>query len=202
MTTTSSLLSDLAGAALRLDVTLVDLTPTVSSLLLEYDDAKPLNGESIREAWDRAGFRIKVLSTGGEKVEKWVVDAWTERGVRVVIDYGPSETSVGVISNQRTASVRSSVVPIGKPMGNNLIVLLDEGMNEVDDSMRGEGEICVGGMQVTRGYVNEDLNEGVFITHSKLGRLYRTGDIGRWLENGYIEYLGRRDGQVKLNGLR
>lgn len=90
MTSPSNLMSDLAGTILRLNCTLVDLTPTISSLLFEHLDAKPNDGESIKQGWERAGFKIKVVNTGGEKVEKWVRDAWMERGVRVVIDYGPT----------------------------------------------------------------------------------------------------------------
>lgn len=67
------------------------------------------------------------------------------------------------------------------------------------------GEICVGGEQVTRGYVKRELNDGVFVDGgANLGRIYRTGDLGRFLGDGQgsIECLGRRDGQVKVNGLR
>lgn len=90
MTTSSSLLSDLAGTILRLGCTVVDLTPTISTLLFEHLEAQPLEGETIKDGWIRAGFKIKMLCTGGEKVERWVRDAWLERGVKVVIDYGPS----------------------------------------------------------------------------------------------------------------
>lgn len=91
MTSQSSLLSDLAGAVIRLEVTLVDLTPTVSALLLEHPDAQPRAGESVTDGWKRAGLsRLKQINTGGEKVERRIRDAWMERGVRVVIDYGPT----------------------------------------------------------------------------------------------------------------
>lgn len=90
MTSPSALMSDLAGTILRLGCTLVDLTPTISSLLFEHLEARPRDGETVKEGWQRAGFKIKVINTGGEKVEKWVRDAWMERGVRVVIDYGPT----------------------------------------------------------------------------------------------------------------
>ncbi|KAK4690569.1 hypothetical protein P7C70_g9548, partial [Phenoliferia sp. Uapishka_3] len=89
LTSQSALLSDLASCILRLECTLVDLTPTVGALLFEYPEAQPLEGETLREAWYRAGFRIKQINTGGEKVEKWIRDKWMERGVKVVIDYGP-----------------------------------------------------------------------------------------------------------------
>lgn len=90
MTSPAQLFSDLAGTILRLECTLIDLTPTVSSVLFEHPEARPREGESVRDAWQRAGFKVKVINTGGEKVEKWVRDAWMERGVRVVIDYGPT----------------------------------------------------------------------------------------------------------------
>lgn len=90
MTSPTQLFSDLARTILRLDCTVVDLTPTVSSVLFEHPDARPLEGETERDAWRRAGFRVKWINTGGEKVEKWVRDSWMERGVRVVIDYGPT----------------------------------------------------------------------------------------------------------------
>ncbi|KAM0747356.1 acetyl-CoA synthetase-like protein [Meredithblackwellia eburnea MCA 4105] len=201
MTSQSSLLSDLAGSVLRLGCTLVDLTPTVGALLFEHPDAQPRDGETVRQAWERAGFRIKVVNTGGEKVERWVRDAWLERGVRVVIDYGPTETTVGVISNQRTTS-DTPVVPIGRPTGNNIIHILSDSLESVP--LGCIGEIVVAGDQVTRGYVKSSLNEGVFIDHPSLGRLYRTGDLGRFLADGLgnIECLGRKDGQVKVNGLR
>lgn len=219
MTSPSALLSDLAGTILRLECTLVDLTPTISTLLFEHLEAQPREGESVKEAWKRAGFAIKVLSTGGEKVEAWVRDAWLERGVRVVIDYGPryvcapprreiradelgrSETTVGVISNQRT-STSSTLVPIGRPTGLNTIHILSPTLSLVP--LGCIGEICVAGAQVTRGYVKKELNEEIFVEHETLGRIYRTGDLGRFLGDGEgsIECLGRRDGQVKVNGLR
>jgi non-ribosomal peptide synthetase component F len=201
MTSAANLFSDLAGTVLRFNCTLVDLTPTVSTLLWDHEEAQPVGTETVKDAWIRAGFKIKSLATGGEKVEKWVLDGWIQRGVKVVIDYGPSETTVGVISNQRT-HLPSDIVPIGRATGNNVILLLSESLELVAEGE--EGEICVAGDQVTAGYVNAELNEGVFVEHEIFGRIYRTGDIARMVKGGGgdIEYLGRRDGQVKLNGLR
>lgn len=89
MTSQENLLSDLPGSILRLDCTVVDLTPTVSSLVFEHFDALPREGESILDGWKRAGFKIKQCNTGGEKVESTIRDSWLKRGVRPVIDYGP-----------------------------------------------------------------------------------------------------------------
>ncbi|GAA5935836.1 uncharacterized protein JCM15063_001820 [Sporobolomyces koalae] len=217
ITTPASLFSDLAGSILRLDCTLVDLTPTISSLLFEHYDAQPREGETAKQAWQRAGFRIKQVNTGGEKVEKVVRERWRERGVRVVIDYGPTETTVGVVSNQSLEPTPSNGLPIGRPTGLTRIHILSTS-SLTPLPLGCIGEICVTGEQVTQGYVRKQLNDGVFfdlddIQASSLGidsdrkeerRLYRTGDLGRWLadEEGNIECLGRKDGQVKVNGLR
>lgn len=89
MTSQENLLADLAGSILRLRCNVVDLTPTVSTLLFENPDAQVREGETVIDAWKRSGFEIRQINTGGEKVERWVREAWMERGVRVVIDYGP-----------------------------------------------------------------------------------------------------------------
>ncbi|GAA5932680.1 hypothetical protein JCM1841_006935 [Sporobolomyces salmonicolor] len=217
ITTPSSLFSDLAGAILRLGCTLVDLTPTISALLFEHPDAQCEEGETPSQAWKRAGFKIKQVNTGGEKVERAVREKWRERGVRVVIDYGPTETTVGVVSNQSLAPTPSAGLPIGRPTGLTRIHILSP-TSLTPVPLGCIGEICVTGEQVTRGYVKQELNKGVFFELSEeecrlLGikceaieerRLYRTGDLGRWLADGEgsIECLGRKDGQVKVNGLR
>ncbi|GAA5977485.1 hypothetical protein JCM11641_000978 [Rhodosporidiobolus odoratus] len=221
ITTQPSLLSSLVSSILALRCTLVDLTPTVSAVLFEHPDAQPVEGESVQEAWERAGFRIKQVNTGGERVEKAVREKWRERGVRVVIDYGPTETTVGVISNRSLASSPPSPfsLPIGKPTGSTRIHILSPSPPSLHPVPLGAiGEICVSGPQVTRGYVLPHLNEGVFIEMDgtegwgeKGERVYRTGDLGRWVvaeweeggeREGWVECLGRRDGQVKVNGLR
>ncbi|GAA6030664.1 hypothetical protein JCM8097_006261 [Rhodosporidiobolus ruineniae] len=220
ITTPSSLFSSLAQSVLALDCTLVDITPTIASLLFEHAEAQPREGETVKEAWERAGFRIKQVSTGGEKVDKAVREKWRERGVRVVIDYGPTETTVGVISNQSLAPSPPTPfsLPIGKPTGSTRVAVLSS--TSIQPVPLGcIGEICILGPQVTRGYILPKLNEGVFVeldedvvgVGRKGERLYRTGDLGRWVtaeweadgeQEGWVECLGRKDGQVKVNGLR
>lgn len=127
--------------------------------------------------------------------------------VRVFTDYkltfthARSETTVGVIANQRT-DVDLPLLPIGRPTGNNVIHILSPSLEPVP--LGCVGEICVGGEQVTRGYVRTELNAKVFVDHPRFGRIYKTGDLGRFLGDGEgsIDCLGRIDGQVKVNGLR
>ncbi|GAA5872736.1 hypothetical protein JCM3774_005045 [Rhodotorula dairenensis] len=222
LTTPASLFSSLAETIIALECTLVDLTPTVGALLFEHDEAQPRDGETVEEAWRRAGFRIKQVNTGGEKVEKGIREKWRARGVRVCIDYGPTETTVGVISNQSIAPSPPAPfsLPIGRPTGTTRIYILpSHDTHDLHPLPLGcIGEICVLGPQVTRGYVRTELNKGVFLEldgsegiGKKGERLYRTGDLGRWVtapwedagdQEGWIECLGRKDGQVKVNGLR
>lgn len=133
-----------------------------------------------------------------------------------------SETTVGVISNQSVAPSPPAPfsLPIGRPTGNTRVVILPP--HPATDLRRIPlgciGEICILGPQVTRGYVRTELNKDVFLEldgsegyGQKGDRLYRTGDLGRWVaapweaegnREGWIECLGRKDGQVKVNGLR
>ena len=139
-----------------------------------------------------------------------------------------SETSVGVISNQSLSPSPPAPfsLPIGRPTGSTRIHILPPSSPAAASSSSALrplplgciGEICVLGAQVTRGYVRAELNDGVFVTldgSEGIGEkgevVYRTGDLGRWVvaeweeegnQEGWIECLGRKDGQVKVNGLR
>ena len=107
-----------------------------------------------------------------------------------------------MIANQDSTPGLANV-PIGRPTGSNRVHILS--LDSLDPVPLGcIGEICITGPQVTRGYVRQSLNAAVFVEHPTYGPLYRTGDLGRFLADGQasIECLGRRDGQVKVNGLR
>jgi len=119
--------------------------------------------------------------------------------------YGPTEAAVDVSWWACRADSPLSFVPIGKPVANTQLYSLDASMNPVPPGV--EGELYIGGVQVARGYVNQPkLTAERFIrnpfSEDPESRLYKTGDICRWLEDGNIEYLGRTDGQVKIRGLR
>lgn len=121
--------------------------------------------------------------------------------------YGPTEAAIDVtywsLNNSTERNIK--VVPIGKPVANTQIYILD---NQYKLSPLGvPGEIHIGGVQVARGYLNKpELTTEKFIKNpfDKEGssRLYKTGDLGRWLPDGNIEYLARIDDQVKIRGFR
>ncbi|WP_230439429.1 non-ribosomal peptide synthetase, partial [Xanthomonas melonis] len=128
--------------------------------------------------------------------------------VRLVNEYGPTETVVGCIVYEIPLGWESTTaitVPIGKPISNMRVYVLDKSGRPVPIGIA--GEVCIAGAQVTRGYLNRNqLTEQRFVTDafcsSADARMYRTGDLARWLPDGTLDYLGRNDDQIKLRGFR
>jgi amino acid adenylation domain-containing protein/FkbM family methyltransferase len=122
--------------------------------------------------------------------------------------YGPTETTVGVLTydaGARSIDTPSGNLPIGKPLPNSRIYILDAHGQPVPAGVA--GEICIGGAGVARGYLNRpELTAEKFIADSFSrepgGKLYRTGDRARYLPDGNIEFCGRIDFQVKIHGHR
>ena len=118
--------------------------------------------------------------------------------------YGPTEISVcATIERVSPDGDYRRNIPIGKPISNAAIYILDDSLNLVPIGI--PGEICISGAGLARGYLNRpELTLEKFVRHPfRVGeRLYRTGDIGRWLSDGTLEWLGRNDDQVKIRGYR
>ncbi len=122
-------------------------------------------------------------------------------GIQVFNEYGPTETTVGCVAKRIEPDDHR--VLIGRPISNTQIYILDRRREPVSIGL--PGEMYIGGHGVSRGYVNRDaLNQQRFLANPFVPgqRIYRTGDVGRWLEDGNIEYLGRNDDQVKIRGHR
>ncbi|WP_416769356.1 amino acid adenylation domain-containing protein [Pseudomonas sp. RHF3.3-3] len=121
--------------------------------------------------------------------------------------YGPTEAAVDVTAWNCAGPIEQTPdnTPIGKPIANTRMYLLDPQMQPVPLGV--VGELYIGGVQVARGYLNrpeltaERFLDDPFSTTPE-ARMYRTGDVGRYLADGNIEYLGRNDDQVKIRGLR
>jgi non-ribosomal peptide synthetase component F len=115
--------------------------------------------------------------------------------------YGPTEAAVDVTFWECQRGDPRNMVPIGRPVANTQMHVLDRHGQEVPVGV--SGELHIGGVQLARGYLRrEELTAEKFITHPRLGRLYRTGDVSRWLAEGVLEYQGRFDHQVKVRGMR
>ncbi|RKG75429.1 amino acid adenylation domain-containing protein, partial [Corallococcus exercitus] len=126
-------------------------------------------------------------------------------GIRLHNLYGPTEAAVEVTAYECVRGALGRSVPIGHPVANTRIRLLDASLRPVPQGV--PGELFIGGVQVGRGYLGRpDLTAERFIpdaySDTPGARLYRTGDLARWLPDGAIEYLGRTDFQVKVRGLR
>ncbi|HEY0053891.1 MAG TPA: amino acid adenylation domain-containing protein [Pedobacter sp.] len=149
----------------------------------------------------------KVLCSG-EALQPWQAMLFREKLPEAELYnlYGPTEAAIDVTCWKLPEnSDPIGVVPIGGPVANTAIYILDGELNPVPAGCL--GEIHLGGVQVGRGYLNrQDLTAEKFIpdpfSEDKGARMYKTGDIGRWLHDGNVEYIGRKDHQVKVRGYR
>jgi amino acid adenylation domain-containing protein len=115
--------------------------------------------------------------------------------------YGPTEAAVDVTYWECRRGDRRRSVPIGRPVANTQVHVLDGQMQPLPVGV--PGELYLGGVQLARGYLNRpELTAERFVEAAGYGRLYKTGDRCRWLAEGVLEYLGRLDHQVKLRGFR
>ena len=147
---------------------------------------------------------VRLLILGGEQCPKGLVDRWWRPYRRVINSYGPTETTV-VATFSDCHPDRN--VTIGRPLPNYFTYILDEHLQLAPVGI--PGELCIGGVGVTRGYMNRpELTADKFIpnpfadTPGVPDRLYRTGDLVRYASGGEIEFLGRIDEQVKIRGFR
>ena len=151
----------------------------------------------------------KRLILGGEAAD-WDLIAQIQKlapECEIINHYGPTETTVGTLTyaiDPRQDRL-GETVPIGRPINNNQIYILDLYKQPVPIGV--PGELYVGGAGVTRGYLNRpDLTEQKFIPNpfenSNNSHLYKTGDLARYFPDGNIEFLGRIDRQVKIHGFR
>jgi amino acid adenylation domain-containing protein len=151
------------------------------------------------------GLALQEVVTAGEQLRVTpALVALFERlpGAVLVNQYGPTETHV-VTAYALTGRPDHwpLLPPIGRPVANTRILVLDERRQPVPIGV--PGELCVAGAQVARGYLERpELTAEKFIQHPEFGRLYRTGDRCRWRADGHLEYLGRGDDQVKVRGFR
>ncbi|WP_058303562.1 non-ribosomal peptide synthetase [Gorillibacterium timonense] len=121
---------------------------------------------------------------------------------RVYNTYGPSETTV-CATYHRCQADEDGIVPIGRPILNSFVYILDHSMELA--SIGEVGEICISGEGVSLGYLNRpESSEACFIPDPfrPQHRMYRTGDLGKWLPDGSIVFIGRADRQVKIRGHR
>ena len=184
--------SSLSEQLVRHGVTHLQCTPSMARMLLLEPEAP------------QALSRLRQLLLGGESLPVALVEQlWQVTPAKLCNMYGPTETTIW--STTYTVAQVERTVPIGRPIANTDIYILDRYLRPVPIGV--PGELYIGGAGVVRGYLRQPaLTEERFIPHpfnsAPTTRLYRTGDVARYRPDGDIEFLGRHDHQVKLRGYR
>ncbi|WP_405823509.1 non-ribosomal peptide synthetase [Streptomyces sp. NBC_01390] len=148
---------------------------------------------------------LHCVSVTGEAVKRELVQRWfaAQPGIKVANAYGLTETSDDTNHEVMDRVPDGPRVPLGRPVRNVRVYVVDEHLAPVP--LGAPGEIVFSGVCVGRGYVNDPERTAAAFTvdpYRPGERLYRSGDHGRWLPDGRLEFLGRRDTQVKLRGFR
>lgn len=151
-----------------------------------------------------------LLFVGGEKLEKSLLYKISTKNINLINMYGPTETTIWSTNKTYIASeykTRDLPVTIGQPLDNQTAYVLDKNLEPLP--IGAIGELHIGGIGVARGYINNDeLTNQKFITDpfqqiaQSTGKLYKTGDLVRRLSTGDLEFIGRNDSQIKLQGHR
>lgn len=176
-------------------VTVLNQTPSAFFRLIEEERRS-----------DAHTLALRYVIFGGEALQPGRLGVWSQLypTTTLINMYGITETTVHVTYKEITRrEIQADISTIGLPIPTTSVYILDAQLRPVPIGM--PGEIFVGGKGVARGYLNRpDLTQERFLPNPfRLGdRLYRTGDIGRWRNNGEIEYIGRSDQQVKIRGFR
>ncbi|WP_374194788.1 amino acid adenylation domain-containing protein [Streptomyces sp. VRA16 Mangrove soil] len=178
----------------RCRVNVLQVVPSYLEAVLAELDARP------RELPD-----LRCVSVTGEAVRAELVRRWfaARPGVRLVNAYGLTETSDDTNHEVMDRAPDGDRVPLGRPVANVRIYVVDEDLLPVP--LGAPGEIVFSGVCVGRGYVNDpERTKAAFgeDPYRPGERLYRSGDQGRWRPDGKLEFLGRRDSQVKIRGFR
>lgn len=173
------------------NVTFMQATPASWRLLIE-------------SGWQ--GKRDLNILCGGEALTNDLAEKLLQRGTQVWNLYGPTETTIWSTIHRVTSAENSSIsntIPIGRPIANTQIYILDANLQPVPVGVI--GDLYIGGDGVSRGYLNRpELTAERFIANpfDQSSTIYKTGDLARYLPDGNIEFFGRSDQQVKVRGFR
>jgi len=181
-------------------VSVLHFVPSMLSVFLEHLEAK---GGAMK-----AGLHsVRRVFTSGEALSPEHVRRFNrcwgnETGARLINLYGPTEATVDVSYFDCPTDDDFKIIPIGRPIDNTRFYILRDGKQVAIGEM---GELCLAGIGLARGYLNNPALTAEKFTPNPVNpgeRIYRTGDVARWLPDGNVEYLGREDHQVKIRGLR
>ena len=178
-------------------ITVIHFVPSMLSLFLEYLE---------RVGADSDLFSLRFLFVSGEALPRRLADRFHDLSgiqAKLVNVYGPTEATVDVTCYICEPNGERGPVPIGQPIDNHQIYILNDRLEPVPAGV--PGDLWIAGVGLARGYLNDpELTADKFVTSpfAPERRMYRSGDIARWLANGHIEYVGRSDHQIKIRGYR
>lgn len=181
-------------------VSVMHFVPSMLNVFLEYWDGK---AASVL----RSLASVRRVFASGEAltpshVRKFNDILGSKTGTRLTNLYGPTEATVDVSYFDCPAHNDFENIPIGRPIHNTRLYVIRDGQQV---AIGEAGELCIAGIGLARGYLNNPALTDEKFTDNPVNpgeRIYRTGDVARWLPDGNIEYLGREDHQVKIRGLR
>ncbi|HWR62116.1 MAG TPA: amino acid adenylation domain-containing protein, partial [Clostridia bacterium] len=179
-------------------ITYIKLTPSLYSAICSCDSF--LEGKGLGS--------LRLVISGGEQINVTDMENTYRlyKHIKIMNHYGPTETTVGTaayMTDIGSFEAFKEKPVIGRPISNNRIYMVDKYLKPAAVGV--PGEICVAGEGLARGYLNRKLlTEEKFIPNPFIEgeRIYKTGDMGRWLSDGSIEFMGRIDQQVKIRGYR
>lgn len=177
-------------------VTDIHFVPTMFSVFIDYLEQKSVSSNEFSS--------LKNIFLSGEELKASLVNrfsAFNNGNIKLHNLYGPTECAVDV-TYYDCKNTETDPIPIGKPIDNTEIYIVDKDMNILPGGSK--GELCIGGDNVGIGYIQmPDLTAERFVDSPYgNGKLYKTGDLAYWREDGNIVYAGRNDFQVKIRGLR
>ncbi|OMP77243.1 non-ribosomal peptide synthetase [[Flexibacter] sp. ATCC 35208] len=179
-------------------VTILELVPSYLSILLNLIE----EGAHTIQLPD-----LRYLIMTGETLKPALVNRWfmLYPGIPMVNAYGPTEAADDITHYKISGPLEVDNIPVGYPVQNMKIYIVNEQLQQCPIGIK--GEIMVSGVGVGRGYINDKVKTtGAFMNdpfrNDTSVRLYKTGDVGRYLESGAIEFFGRKDYQVKVRGFR
>jgi len=186
--------SYLARAIAEHEITIIEFVPSMLRAVLEHIQTGELPS-------------LKFVISGGEDLPSELVPLFREKlpHADLLNTYGPTEATIDVTAWTCSHSPTLGRVPIGRPISNTQIYILDKCGQPVPEGVT--GELYIGGVQVASGYLKRpELTAEKFVrdpfSEDPEARMYQTGDLARWISDGNIEFLGRNDFQVKIRGFR
>jgi amino acid adenylation domain-containing protein len=188
---------EIAKYIIEKKISIADVTSSLFGIMLE-DGFSEINKPELKE-----------LFLGSEalpyKFVKTFLSQENNKGINIYNFYGPTECCIesACFKFDNNAKYNFDITPIGKPNSNQFVYILDKDMNLCPVGI--PGEICISGEGLARGYLNDPVKtkeKFIYVPLSDKSKIYKTGDLGRMLCDGNIDYLGRIDDQVKVRGYR